>query len=518
MKVLSACAFALTFVLILSLENVIGQEKPKDWYNEDLMSNTTRGISIDYLYNVIDSTELEKVVVAVIDNGVDIFHEDLKHSIWQNNDEIPNNQIDDDLNGYIDDIHGWNYLGNPSGENVDHANLEITRLYRFYSKKYDSVNVDTISAKSIDEFSRFKEIEHAYEQNIQTIEQQFKEYSQLAALYSGATAYMEKKFGTSQFTVNELLSFETESSEEKQVIEFLLMAEKEGLPNYLKDGKSFFNSSLNYHYNIDFNPREIVNEGFLDSTGMMYGNPEVWASKPDHGTHVAGIIAANRNNHIGISGIATNARIMPLRAVPDGDERDEDIARAIMYAADNGAEIINMSFGKKYSPNSKMVEEAIDYALSKDILMIHAAGNEALNIDEEFHYPRGVKKNNKSKQGFITVGAHTLRDSTYILADFSNYGGKSVDIIAPGEDIYSTIAGNEYKRLSGTSMAAPVVSGLAAIYRGKFPDKSAQQIKKLIQKSLVKQKNTMTKIGNESIKLKKIIRHPGFIDTRVIFD
>ena len=511
---------AITIVVLDIVISVSGfaQEKPKDWFNEEFELSTARGISIDHFYDIIDSTDLEKVVVAVIDNGVDIYHEDLKHAIWVNDGEVADNQIDDDHNGYIDDVNGWNYLGNPSGENVNHANLEITRLYRFYSKKFDSVNVDTLSANDIEDFVQFKEIENAFEKETRKIKKQFEEYSQLAALYSGAMSYMEKKFGTSEFTINELLSYETESLDEKQVIEFLLMAEKEGLSEYLKDGESYFDNALNYHYNIDFNPRAIVNEAILDSAGVMYGNNQVWASKPDHGTHVAGIIAANRNNDIGISGIATNALIMPLRAVPDGDERDEDIARAILYAADNGAQIINMSFGKKYSPNSKMVEDAIDYALSKDILLIHAAGNEAVNIDEEFHYPRGIKKNNKSKKGFLTVGAHTMKDSTYILADFSNYGGKSVDILAPGEDIYSTISGNEYKRYSGTSMAAPVVSGLAAIYRGKYPDKSAQQIKKLIQKSLLKYKNIKTKIDEDKVELKSVVRHPGFLDIRRVFD
>jgi subtilisin family serine protease len=209
---------------------------------------------------------------------------------------------------------------------------------------------------------------------------------------------------------------------------------------------------------------------------------------------------------------------MALRAVPDGDERDEDIARAIKYAADNGAKVINMSFGKKYSPNTAMVEEAIDYALAKDVLLVHAAGNEAVDIDNEFHYPRGLKKNKKSKKGFLTVGAHTLADTNFVLASFSNYGIKSVDVLAPGEDIYSTISGNAYKRNSGTSMAAPVVSGMAAVYRSLYPEKNANQIKKLIRKSIVKQKKIETKIGDKEVPLKDIVRYPGFIDFRRIID
>jgi len=494
------------------------QEKPKDWYNLDFRVETNRGISIDQLYTVIDSTELKEVVVAVIDNGVDIDHEDLKEAIWLNQDEIPNNDLDDDNNGYVDDIHGWNYLGNPSGENIDHANLELTRMYRAYLEKFESVDVDTLQEEEIDEFASFKEIESAFQQETRKLKNEFDQYAQLSALYTGALSYMKEKLGTSELTFNQLIAYDTESSDEEQVVEFLLMAEKEGLPRYLNDGESYFDSALNYHYNLDFNPRSKVNVNILDSAGLMYGNNQVWAAEPDHGTHVTGIIAANRHNNIGISGIATNARIMALRAVPDGDERDEDIARAIRYAADNGAQIINMSFGKPYSPNSEMVDDAIDYALSKDVLLVHAAGNESLNIDETYQYPRGLKKNNRAKKGFITVGAQTLMDTTYVLASFSNYGMKSVDILAPGEDIYSTVSGNAYKRNSGTSMAAPVISGLAAIYRGLYPKKSAKQIKKIIKKSVVNYKNMTTEIGGERKKLNEVVRYPGFIDAMKIFE
>jgi subtilisin family serine protease len=494
------------------------QEKPKDWYNLDFNSNKARGISADFFYSRVDSNDLKEVVVAVIDNGVDIYHEDLSASIWLNEDEVPDNNIDDDNNGYIDDIHGWNFLGNPSRENIDKENLEITRLYRYYSSIFDSVDVDTLQGDNIEKFAKFKEIESEFQQETRKLKKQFDEYAQLTALYTGAISYMREKLNSDQLFINDLVNYNAESPDEEEVVGFLLMAESEGLSEYLREAEPYFDSALNYHYNLEFEPRSLVNEELLDSTGMMYGNNMVWAAQPDHGTHVAGIIAANRSNSIGVAGVASNARIMALRAVPDGDERDEDIARAIRYAADNGAQVINMSFGKKYSPRTEMVEEAIDYALSKDVLIVHAAGNESLDIDDEFHYPRGLKKNKKSKKGFLTVGAHTLLDTNFVLASFSNYGIKSVDVLAPGEDIYSTISGNKYKRNSGTSMAAPVVSGMAAVFRGLYPEKSAQQIKKLIRKSIVKHKELKTKIGDSNMPLKEVVRYPGFIDFRQVVD
>ena len=509
---------ATSFCCLICWIGVQSQTKPKDWYNSDFDFSNVRGVSINHLYTVIDSSQLEDVVVAVIDNGVDIYHEDLQASIWTNTDEIPNNGLDDDGNGYIDDIYGWNYLGNPSGENVNQANLEITRLYRMYSEKFRSVDVDTLEGEMIDEFAKYKEVQNEFEQKTTKLKAQFEEYAQLTALYSGAVSYMKEKLSTNELNMSELMAYHAKDSEEKQVIEFLIMAEKEGLPHYIQDGESYFDSALNYHYNLDFNPRSIVNESFLDSTGLMYGNNEVWAAKPDHGTHVAGIIAANRHNDKGISGVATNAKIMILRAVPDGDERDEDIARAIRYAADNGAQVINMSFGKQYSPKAVIVNDAIDYAISKDVLLIHAAGNESTNIDETAHYPNGTKKNRKSKKSFITVGASTINDTTFVLADFSNYGPKSVDVLAPGEEIYSTVSGNQYEWNSGTSMAAPVVSGLAAVYRGLYPDKNANQIKKLILKSIDKYKNLKTEVKDQTSPLKSVVRHPGFLDVRHLID
>ena len=510
--------FSFTAITFLIFQDTSAQENMNDWYNDDFNLNISRGISSDYLYSVVDSTKLEPVIVAVIDNGVDVFHEDLQGSIWLNKNEIADNNIDDDKNGYVDDIYGWNYLGNPSGENIDKANLEITRLYRTYSERFENVNVDTLKGDDITLFADYKSIQKSFEEKASEIRRQFEEYSQLAAIYKGSVEYMKEKLGSRDLSVNELLTYKPESKEDEQIIQFLLMAKKEGLQDYLNEGESYFDSALNYHYNIDFNPREIVNEDLLENEGLMYGNNQVWASKPDHGTHVAGIIAANRSNDIGVSGIAANARIMVLRAVPDGDERDEDIAHAIRYATDNGADIINMSFGKGYSPKSEMVEAAIDYALSKDILLVHAAGNEGANIDEDLHYPRGLRKNKKSKKGFLTVGAHTRRDSVYLLASFSNYGKKSVDVLAPGEDINSTVSGNEYRENSGTSMAAPVVSGLVAVYRGLYPEKNANQIKKLLLKSRVEKKNLDTKLEDLDNPLKDLVRYPGFIDAREILE
>jgi len=217
-----------------------------------------------------------------------------------------------------------------------------------------------------------------------------------------------------------------------------------------------------------------------------YGNADVMAGTAMHGTHVAGIIAAVRNNGLGIDGIADNVRILPLRAVPNGDEHDKDVALAIRYAVDQGASIINMSFGKGLSPQKNWVDEAIAYAASKNVLLVHAAGNDAAFLDTVPQYPTPFLNNGTIAPNFITVGASS--DNSIkggLIADFTNYGRQTVDVMAPGVKIYATVpTGNKYAFLQGTSMAAPVVSGIAAMLRSYFPQLTAVEIKQVIEQSV----------------------------------
>lgn len=176
---------------------------------------------------------------------------------------------------------------------------------------------------------------------------------------------------------------------------------------------------------------------------------------------------------------------MVIRAVPDGDERDKDVANAIIYAVDNGARIINMSFGKGHSPNKEAVDKAIQYAESKDVLLIHAAGNASLDIDETDQFPMKYYGNDKKQAAgnWITVGASDRESGKGLVAEFSNYGNKNVDVFAPGVAVYSTVPEGDYKENSGTSMAAPVVAGVAALVLNYFPALSATELREIILKS-----------------------------------
>ena len=504
---------------LLIVANMYGQDETlEDWYNLSLSRDSVYGVGVDAAYEFIGDRELKTVIVAVIDDGVDIAHPDLEGKIWTNADEVVDNGVDDDGNGYIDDVHGWNFLGNPDGQNIKYETLEITRLYRRYNKLFQGVDTVNLPKGMEDKYEQYKEIKREFDKKYGEINDQFAEYAQLASLYKGAFAYMQEKTGKENPTFNDILDYEATDDEEKQVKQFVLMAENEGLTDYLESGKDYFERSIEYNYNTEFNPRDIVNEAEAKELGTGYGNNMVAAEDPGHGTHVSGIIAAIRNNEIGVDGIAVNAVIMPVRAIPAGDERDKDVALAIRYAADNGAKVMNLSFGKAYSPNKELVYDAIEYALDKDVLIVHAAGNEGLDNDKERKYPDGTLGKKKSARGWITVGANTPYGDTAFVAPFSNVGKKGVDILAPGSEILSLAVDGGVASQSGTSMAAPVVAGVAAVLRGAYPDYSAPKIAKLIQKSMNANKNAVVNRSGENVKLKKIIRNPGVPDLRTALE
>ncbi|HKL40804.1 MAG TPA: S8 family serine peptidase, partial [Cryomorphaceae bacterium] len=456
-------------------------QQKTDWFNMSFVEGEVAGAEVNAALKLIGNRPLDTIIVAVIDDGVDINHEDFEGKIWTNVDELPGNGIDDDRNGFIDDIHGWNFLGNPDGENIKYETLELTRLYRDFSERFKDREIETISKSEEKDYQKYLQYEKEFEEKLNSIEREFSEYVQLASLYKGAQAfYFEAVGGGDSLSAEELDQWSPESEDGKQVKNFLSLAEREGLNEYLEDGEEYFETYLDYNLNVDFNPRPLINEAELP---VGYGNNMVWAEDPSHGTHVAGIIAAVRSNDKGVDGIAPNAVIMPLRAVPGGDERDKDIALAIRYAVDNGAKIINMSFGKAFSPNVDLVFDAIKYAEKNDVLLIHAAGNDASDNDEIVNYPDGTLGKRKSAKTFITVAAGSFGPDESFLADFSNYGKKSVDILAPGVEIKSLAPGNKVKSQSGTSMAAPVVSGVAALIWGLDSSLSAKKLKKILLKS-----------------------------------
>jgi len=507
----------LISVLVLSsfLFNAQTNKRPDNWFNLDAGNNKVNGVSTERAYNeLLKDKKSTTIIVGVIDSGVDFEHEDLKNVMWVNPGEIAGNGIDDDKNGYIDDIHGWNFIGGKDGRNVNDDNLEMTRLMRKLKPKYDGKTAaDFTSKEDKKELEFYLTLKDDFKKTLDKFE---GGYNQLKFLYEGFTSLDQKvksDLGIEKVTYSDLEKYKPSEKEDIKMntiaMNILKNSDGASLEEVLKDlkgGYEQYKSFVEFGLNIDFDPREIVGDDYNNSAERYYGNNDCNGPDSFHGTHVAGIIAASRNNGIGMDGIAADVRIMAIRCVPAGDERDKDVANSIRYAVDNGAKIINMSFGKKYSWDKKVVDDAVKYAASKGVLLIHAAGNDAVDIDVVTHYPAKKFEGKGEASNFMDVGALNWLPDEKIVAPFSNYGKKTVDVFAPGVDIYSTAPKGEYKDASGTSMAAPVTAGVAAVLKSYYPTLTPEQIKKILIKSSVK-----------TYKGKKVLK-PGSNDELVKFE
>ncbi len=484
--------FALLFLAAFALN--AQNTPPKNWFNLDPVKDSVNGVSTEKALEYLKGRKSKKVLVAVIDSGIDIEHEDLRDVVWTNEDEIPGNGIDDDNNGFVDDIHGWNFIGGKDGRNVGKDTYELTREYKRLKEKYEGKSAEDIAKSQKEEFEYWQKIKADFEKTynesnqqvliMNSVNSQLKRYNKLFEAYlldDEITFEDLSKINSTDQVISrgkEVLSQIYGMTDSSLSVDTLIYLIDQDIERASEDTK--------FAYSLDFDPREIVGDDPTKLDEVGYGNNDVIGKGTDnfHGTHVSGIIAAVRGNGIGIDGVADNVEIMAIRAVPDGDERDKDVANAIRYAVDNGAQIVNMSFGKSYSPNSEYVFEAIEYAAKKGVLLIHAAGNSAENIDEANNYPNDKFGRRKDWPNWIEVGASSWGSENNYVGVFSNYGKKTVDVFAPGVAIYSLAPGNEYQDAQGTSMAAPVTTGVAALLLSYFPELRAEQVKDILMKSV----------------------------------
>ena len=462
----------------------------KVWSATDLATDTIPGMSVDKAYaELIPNLKGINVIVAVIDSGIDIEHEDLKNVIWINRGEIPNNGIDDDKNGFIDDVHGWNFLGDIVGEN-----LEFTRIVRRYDGKFNGKDVAEISEVDMETFVLYQKAKAEQNKNYDETEENRDRYTQMLKQVTDANNQISKKLGKEDYTAEELAAIiDPDDDEQKNIAVLTQMLSYGGsIPEFmvrLNGGIDYYDGRMKNHFNMDTDFRGVLNDNPYDITDTSYGNNDVDGPNPKkedalHGTHVAGIIAAQRGNGIGMDGVAQNVEIMVVRAVPDGDEYDKDVALAIRYAVDNGAKVINTSFGKGYSQNPEWVWDAIKYAGKKDVLIVNAAGNDGVDLDITTSYPNDQNGTGaEMSDNFITIGALNYKYGKEMVATFSNYGATSVDLFSPGVKIWSTTPLDTYEYLQGTSMASPNVAGVAAMIRSYYPKLSAKQVKQVLMDS-----------------------------------
>ncbi|MEJ7560859.1 MAG: S8 family peptidase [Pedobacter sp.] len=533
-------------LLILANLTSFSQSKdvklPPNWYNLDLIKDGYFGISTEKAYSTLlnGRSPKQKIIVAVIDGGVDINHEDLKDILWTNTKEIAGNGIDDDGNGYVDDVHGWNFIGSKQG-NLAYDNLELVRILRKYAPLYTSTLPSTVlDSTQKEEFRLFNKARTEFGVLYNNAVDNFRYISIINHVIDSVARVNGKPIPSEE----DFDRYTPDNEEEEQVKKIIRSGIKEnkGVDKFIsemKDAYKQFDVMLKYNLNLKYNERkELVGDNYEDAFQRNYGNKDVMGPNADHGSHVSGIIAASRNNGIGINGIAASAVIMPIRVVPEGDERDKDVANGIRYAVDNGAKVINMSFGKSFKWNKKVVDDAVKYAEQKGVLLVHAAGNDNENNDASENYPNKYfetpesiayeKANRKSismititrpdvstggpydrnrrtppasfkkppmdttkfnfphASNWIEVGASAYSNDANLKATFSNYGKYTVDVFAPGFMINSTIPGSKYKEFDGTSMASPVVSGLAALILSYYPDLKPAQVREIIMKSVTK--------------------------------
>jgi cell wall-associated protease len=510
---------------------------PHDWFLRDPQSDTMQGMSVEKAYSTILKGKASKtVLVAVMDSGIDIDHEDLKGIIWLNEDEIGGNGIDDDKNGYTDDVNGWNFIGGKNGD-VNADTKEITREYKRLKQKFGSIEESKIPKKDQPEYDLWKKVKSKYEADSKFDAEQLKQFNENYETYSGVLntvtlfdSLLKSNLGVKNITRATLDSIDDNNdtlalakSVLSQIFESIDdVSDLNTLIEVLNTDLTYFNEALDYYQtandftnNLEYDSRAIVGDNYANVSEKYYGNNHVQGGKPMHGTHVAGVIGANRKNNVGIKGVADNVKIMAVRVVPpSGDERDKDVANGIYYAVDNGAQIINMSFGKEFSTHKDVVEKAIRYAESKGVLLIHSSGNDGADNDTEANFPNRFYNNKKEANNFIEVGASSWEANDSLVAGSSNYGKKTVDFFAPGVRIYSPEPGNLYSEVDGTSFSSPATAGVAALLMSYFPDLTATQVRDILRQSTRKFDNLkVTKPGTiEKIEFSKLSMTGGIIN------
>ncbi len=459
----------------------------KNWHFKDIIKDTIPGISLERVYDeLLENKTGKDVIVAVIDMEVDIHHKELQGKIWTNLKEIFNNNIDDNQNGYIDDIHGWNFLGNAKGENNRFVNYEYTRILKKLNPEFKDKKAEEIISKDSVTFLIYKKTLKKYNEKMVFAKEDL-DYANM--IFNSMT---ESKMAISNYLKNEDYSIKKldnlkliypEDKELQEYISRLIGFTKNGYTQqYIDNYKLNAEERINKLLNLEYDDRIIQGDDSDNISDLDYGNNILNANIDffDHGTKMAGIIS-----NIGLKG---EIKIMPLSISSYGDEHDKDIALAIRYAVDNGAKVINMSFAKQFSLYPEWVEEAFIYAEKNNVLLINSAGNNGVYLDDEsiFLFPNDHNyfKEDEVSNNFLKVGSSgKILDKSFKLS-YSNYGKKEVDVFAPGKNIYTTLPNNKYTNKSGgTSSATAITSGVAALIFSYYPNLKAHQVKKIIMDS-----------------------------------
>lgn len=473
------------------------------------------GIGLKQAYELVKDKKSTRVIVAIIDNGADTAHEDLKQVLWVNPKEIPGNGKDDDGNGYKDDVHGWNFDGGSNGENVIANSHEIARVYHGWKNEFEEKKEKDIPTNKKFLFGQWKKSERLLQKQYEEYKKNIAGIENTSGILQITNRLITSHLGQKEFTRKNIALINSPDSLGWAASIWNNILSRSGDATtkntaVLEEVEAYKNVLLNNKKRWEETPQDsrgiLTNDKYEDINDRFYGNNNLQAGSSNHGTHVSGIIGAVRNNNIGVDGIIDNVRIMIVRALPNGDEHDKDVALAIRYAVDNGAQIINMSFGKPVSPYKQFVDDAIKYAASKKVLLVHGAGNDGQDLDENIFYPNPLFLDGTSATNLLTVGASGDHSTGNLIAEFSNYSKLVVDIFAPGVYINSTIPSNSYDIYDGTSMASPVAAGVAGLLKSYFPELTPEQLIDLLMRSGTEVKEEVNIPGEKDKKtsLKKL--------------
>ena len=534
-KILIAACFMTGFVSFAQkAEEALDPMLDKNlmtWYHQDFSSSNIYGVNTQNAYKYLDSKglKIKPVIVGVLDSGVQVDHPGIIKNMWKNVNEVPNNGKDDDGNGYIDDIYGWNFSGGKNGD-IDIDNMEVTRVVKKYQSVFEGTNSaqnKANQAKMPEDFAMYMTSKEIFTKKSVEAKQNYETYKRIQGMIPSMIAMLNGQ----NLTQEVVSAIKPTTSEQAMAASVLGQIARDPsvtgkspaevqkfLEAQMKEALDYYEPQAIKQYNLDYDPRaSIVGDNYDDYAQKNYGNNHYEGPDAQHGTHVAGIIAGlPQGNEVQYGVGYKTAKIMTVRAVPNGDERDKDIANAIRYAVDNGAKILNMSFGKPVSPGKNVVWDAFKYAESKGVLLVKAAGNENEDIAENIYFPTNYKNVEDAKpfiNNMIVVGAST-NDNDFLRASFSNYNQKLVNVFAPGDKIYSTVPKDKYEYLQGTSMASPVVAGAASVLLAYMPNLTpAQIIEALVKTSNKSTVNAMIN-SNTNNRFDLISESGGVIDVR----
>lgn len=517
---LSACGLLLLSLTAAAQTPAVVANPPKNWHTMDLKADGYFGISLNNAYQFVKGKKSKTVVVATIDSGIDTAQKDLKSILWINTKEKPGNGIDDDHNGYVDDIHGWDFLGGPNGKCDYTETVEEVREYNRLKTKY--ANASTATDGNEKEYAYWLKVKSTYEETVGKSTTEISQVSQLLDALMVTSGYIKRALHLStdaSFTLADLAKIKNPSDTVTRSLDIWSRILQEEGGNNSKILKEYgeYQAKINNDVNPDLTSRKrIIGDDPDVRDGKPYGNNILKYPDASHGTGVAGLIGAIHNNGYGIDGVADNVRIIGIKAVPNGDEYDKDIANAIRYAVDNGAKVVNMSFGKKLSPHKDWVDEAFKYAASKDVLLVQASGNDGQDVDVKPQYPNDTFADGSSNdsENVISVGASSALLGENLPATFSNYGKRTVDVFAPGVKVTSIDMDGEFNTADGTSFASPITAGIAALILEYYPDLSAKQLKQVILQSATPLTGTMVVKpgGDEKVDFTALSKSGGVVN------